>query len=377
MKNDLFLSGFDDDDDDDYIDVNDEYDNTAIHYESKNEDNDYSTLLCVIHFQKTIISIVKDPLHSTSVTRNVSVFDQRLLWDQFVSRYGGTKDLKRQLRMKVSSFAKIVTWISKDLDVDNDMASLRGGSISPEICLYLTIRFLSGASYLDVRFFTEISTASFYRFLWRTILAIRKCQFLAINFPYTAEEVKIAAKGFTSISSNSAIYTCVAVVDGYNLQIITPPKKEAKNVRSFFSGHYQTSGFNIQAACDLNCRFVFLGVAGPGNLGDREAVNAVPLGDMIESLPGLFCVIGDCAYTPTEHFVAIFRGENAQLPINDNFNFYASQLRIRIEMAFGLMVKKWGILHRPLSIKLRNVSKLIVVIGQLHNFCINAKSHSD
>jgi DDE superfamily endonuclease len=275
--------------------------------------------------------------------------------------------------MNVSSFAKIVTWISKDLDVDNDMALLRGGLISPKICLYLTIRFLSGASYLDVRFFTGISTSSFYRCLWRTILAIRKCPFLAIIFPSTAEEVKIAAEGFTSISSNSAIYTCVAVVDGYHLQIVTPPKGEAKNVRSFFSGHYQTSGFNIQAACDHHCRFVFLGVAGPGNLGDREAVNAVPLGNLVESLPGLFCVIGDCAYTPTEHFVPIFRGENAQLPINDNFNFYASQLRIRIEMAFGLMVKKWGILHRPLSIKLRNVSKLIVVIGQLHNFCINER----
>jgi hypothetical protein len=58
---------------------------------------------------------------------------------------------------------------------------------------------------------------------------------------------------------------------------------------------------------------------------------------------------------------------------NDNFNFFASQLRIRIEMAFGLMVKKWGILARPLSIKMIKMKRLMVAIARLHNFCINER----
>ena len=49
--------------------------------------------------------------------------------------------------------------------------------------------------------------------------------------------------------------------------------------------------------------------------------------------------IGDCAYKPTEHLVPIFGGDLALRKENDNFNFYASQLRIRIEMAFGLMTR--------------------------------------
>jgi hypothetical protein len=53
--------------------------------------------------------------------------------------------------------------------------------------------------------------------------------------------------------------------------------------------------------------------------------------------------------------------------------FFASQLRIRIEMAFGLMVKKWGILLRPLHIKLSNIKHLVMAIGKLHNFCINER----
>ena len=41
-------------------------------------------------------------------------------------------------------------------------------------------------------------------------------------------------------------------------------------------------------------------------------------------------------------------------------NFFASQLQIRIErMAFGLMVKKWGILARPLTIKATEEGKAV------------------
>ena len=47
-----------------------------------------------------------------------------------------------------------------------------------------------------------------------------------------------------------------------------PSKKEVHNVWLYFSGHYQTYGVNIQAACDHNCRFLFIGDAGPGIMGE-------------------------------------------------------------------------------------------------------------
>ena len=108
-------------------------------------------------------------------------------------------------------------------------------------------------------------------------------------------------------------------------------------------------------------------------MGDRDAVKMVALNQLVESMPSLFCAIGDCAYTPTEHLVPIYRGADARRPKYDNFIFFASQLRIRIEMAFGLMVKKWGLLSRPLSIKMSNVKHLMVTIARLHNFCINER----
>jgi len=303
--------------------------------------------------------------------RSPSMFDQRLQWEAFWTKHAGRPDLRRHLRMSDSSFLRLLSLFRDKLEVDRQMGSRRGGAILPELCLYACLRYLAGGSYSDIKFFTGISVASLYRVVWKCIDAINECDSLAVKFPTTLDEVKEAAKGFETISTQGCIWNCVSVIDGYHLQIQTPSKNEVRNVRSFFSGHYQTHGLNIQAACDHNCCFTFLGVAGPGVMGDRDAINMVKLGSLVEDLPGLYCVIGDCAYTPSEHLVPIYRGGITSQ--NDNFNFFASQLRIRIEMAFGLMVKKWGILARPLSIKMIKIKRLVVAIARLHNFCINER----
>ena len=105
----------------------------------------------------------------------------------------------------------------------------------------------------------------------------------------------------------------------------TPRKSEAKNVRSYFSGHYQKNGINIQACCDANCRFTFLGIGGPGVSKDGAAVKDSGLSDLIEKLPPGYICIADCAYQPTEHLIPVFGGDLALLPDNDNFNYFASQ----------------------------------------------------
>ena len=40
-------------------------------------------------------------------------------------------------------------------------------------------------------------------------------------------------------------------------------------------------------------------------------------------------------------------------------------------MSFGAMVKRWGLLQRPITISICNIKHLICSIGVLHNFCIN------
>jgi hypothetical protein len=103
-------------------------------------------------FMKAILQIRKQQPR----TRNPSLFDQRLLWVDFEEKFRYRHDIRSHLRMSHTSFHKLLAWIYNDLTVNERMANLRGGAILPELCLYSTIRYLSGGSYLDIKFFTGV-----------------------------------------------------------------------------------------------------------------------------------------------------------------------------------------------------------------------------
>ena len=145
-----------------------------------------------------------------------------------------------------------------------------------------------------------------------------------MKLPETSEECKLAASGFRSISYKEAISNCVGVLDGYLFKINTPRKREAENVRSYYSGHYQCNGVNIQAVADHHCRFSYLAVAAPGSTGDNDAIYQISLASRIAALPLGYCIIADAAYTANEHIVSIYSGNDRLIQKNDDFNFYAS-----------------------------------------------------
>ena len=95
-----------------------------------------------------------------AVPRNPSVFEQRLTWNEYSDRHTKRGTFHRRLRMSRVSFDKLLAIIKVDLAVDEAMAGKRGGAIIPELCLYCTLRWLAGGSYLDICDITGISTAS-------------------------------------------------------------------------------------------------------------------------------------------------------------------------------------------------------------------------
>jgi DDE superfamily endonuclease len=145
------------------------------------------------------------------------------------------------------------------------------------------------------------------------------------------------------------------------------------NVRSYFLGHYQRYGVNIEACCDHPSWFTYISVAGLGAMNDNQATNEVDIAELISNLPFSFCVIGNAAYSPTESLVPMFYGPDKQRARFNNFNFYASQLCIRIKMAFSMMQCKWVILWRPLIVPLGKIKYIVEVIARLHNFCIDER----
>ena len=93
---------------------------------------------------------------------------------------------------------------------------------------------------------------------------------------------------------------------------------------------------NCQAICTHDLTFIYFGVVAPGSTNDIIAITKTDnLMDEIWKLaPGRF-LVGDAAYELTEHLLTPFTGSQRLDQGKDAFNFYLSQVRIRIEMAFG------------------------------------------
>jgi hypothetical protein len=336
--------------------------------DDSHDDDELLGYFSLIHF-----SLIYGCWLFTPQKRNPSFFEQRVCWEAYCEKHLRRGTLSIRLRMDQQSFVKLLNYIQHDLMVNEVMAQPRGGAIIPEICLFCTLRWLAGGSYLDVCDIAGISKASFYRVVWKTIHALVFAKPLEIRFPSTSVELDNAARGFASISKNEAVRNCVGVVDGYLLRIKVPNKAEVGNVKSYFSGHYQCYGINIQAVADHHSRFIYLAFAAPGVAADRDAIAHCGLQELVEGLPFGLCVIGDSAYEASEHMVPVFQGLQREIPRNDHFNYYASQVRVRVEMAFGLMQMKWGILQRPVGCDMKNLRWMVQAIGRLHNFVINER----
>ena len=61
--------------------------------------------------------------------------------------------------------------------------------------------------------------------------------------------------------------------------------------------------------------------------------------------------------------------------LQDNYNFYHSQLRITVECAFGMLVHWWSILGQSLlaAMGIHKITTMTVCLCKLHNFLINHK----
>ena len=198
---------------------------------------------------------------------------------------------------------------------------------------------------------------------------------LEISLPSSPEEWEIVRNGFMKKSYQGLFHGCVGALDGFFQPTIAPSKKEVQgNVTAYYSGHYESYGLNCQAACDVHLRFLWFGVVGPGKTNDNVAFpRCGELYKTVMDLPfGLFFV-GDAAYTLCETLLVPFTGSQRDNADNDAFNFYLSQLRIRIEMSFGRLVRKFAILQRNMETQMSTTSTILMVCARLHNYVINCE----
>lgn len=326
-------------------------------------------------------AFIADEEDAAQDTRAPAFCRERLNWNHHILMYQneGPEAFQKYYRMSHHSFNKLADLLRPRLEGNKKMAKLRTQGqhiISSEMSLHCALRFLSGAPCADIRNKIGVSESYFYHILYKTVDAILCLEDLAYRFPQTAEEIAAAAAGFKKISSYQVMQGCIACIDGMLLRIQTPGSNETGNVKSYFSGHYQEYGINIQAACDSECRFLYCGVLSPGGTNDIVAYRRSKLPNYVESLPIGCYVMGDNAYICTEHMLTPFSGEQQNNVLQSSYNFFLSQCRIRIEMTFGRLVNRWAIFRRPLQVKLKHVGRLFLCATRLHNYCINERLNS-
>ena len=225
-----------------------------------------------------------------------------------------------------------------------------------------------------------VSKAAAFSAFHQVIKAINSNPNIGVpKWPTTVEECNVVAHGWANLSgpseSRGLFTTVIGMIDGILIATKSPTKRETNKPDDFRSGHKKKIGLNCQALCDSSLRFLFVSVKSPGKTNDLKAYRMSKLYDLIESLPEGYWCGGDNAYCNTEHLLVPFPGQNLSQR-KDSFNYFLSQLRIRIENAFALLVRRWGILWRPLSVKLKNQPNLIMCLCKLHNFCIDEKEIS-
>ena len=159
---------------------------------------------------------------------------------------------------------------------------------------------------------------------------------------------------------------CVGAVDGLLLRTNAPRSREVGNVQSYYSGHYKSHGANCQALADHRCRFIYMSIKCPGGTNDARAYKNTTLPTLVEDLPIGKFIVGDAAYTVGEHLLTPFAGASRSEKKKDTYNYYLSQCRIRIEMAFGRCINMWRFFKTKSSVLVLNLVKCFYVL----QFCI-------
>ena len=153
-----------------------------------------------------------------------------------------------------------------------------------------------------------MSDSSARRVVRMFIEAVNQCDQLKISLP-THNELEEVAMGFTAVSSaDNAFHGVVGAIDGFLCSRIQPNTIEVSNPADYFSYHYQMYGVNVQAVCDSNLRFRYVGVAGPGKMDDNRAVRRCEsLLAWVDALPEQYCIVGDGAYSLSNKILIPFK----------------------------------------------------------------------
>lgn len=236
--------------------------------------------------------------------------------------------IQARYRISKSSFedlAEIIKPYYYFYEDENGKRKKRRSDIIPlNIALSMTLRWLSGGSYLDIVDLHGVCETSFYAAKESVMFALQKGLKREVSWPKSEEDrVKVAQR--FSENSGGVMRGCLSALDGLAVEIKEPTVEECggnpvgyRNRKGFFA-------ILVQATCNADCEFTFFDASFQGSCHDSTAFESTELALNIDTMvPGIYWIAADDAYTCCEQVVTPFPGKHGANTIEDAFNFWLS-----------------------------------------------------
>ncbi|CAB4011721.1 Hypothetical predicted protein, partial [Paramuricea clavata] len=245
--------------------------------------------------------------------------------------YYSDSDLRAQYRFGREAILNIVRLIEEEIRP----ATNRSFPISATNQVLITLRFLATGSFLQVTGDTiagaDKSTVS--RIVRRVTLAIARKLDDFVKFPGTQHEKALIKQGFYDLGGFPCVIGCV---DGSHIRIIVPSANECNFVNR--KGYHS---INIQGICD-----------------HKEGTT---LDDGV--------LLGDSGYPCLPYLMTPY---NNPITVQQRrFNRAQKCTRSSIERAFGILKRRFHLLHSEIRMAPDRVCTLVAACCVLHNIAID------
>ena len=287
-------------------------------------------------------------------------------------------EFTRMFRLNRQAFNDLlqkITLIMPEKDEKKAISS-SGSVIKNKVKLAITLRWLAGASYLDLSFGFAVSRSTIFNndrgILWPTIRAINEA--VRLTYPTDIEEIQRISEEFAD-KTHGIFDNIAGAIDGLVIKTRQPFIDECQGNPVAFRNRKGTFGILALGVADIRGKFLSFSCNWSGSTHDSYAYADSKLYDMFENnfnnlIPEQFYLIGDEAFTNTNRMLSPWAGRNLDA-YKDSFNYHLSSCRQCIERAFGMLVKRWGILWRKLTCSFDKWPLVAMVCARLHNICID------
>ena len=302
--------------------------------------------------------------------------DEVFSWDDHVRRMDEDQ-FKLRYRLDFDSFHSLLDDLGVRRKLEHSTAFKKkqacngnfGIVIAVEVKLALCLRYLAGGDVLDLILIYKVSKFYVYECLWAGVDAINES--IKVEFPlHDVDKLRRLEAEFRARSQDGCWRGCVGAIDGVHFEMEAPTNRDVKNPMKYHVARKHAFCLLAIAVCDSERRFTMFDISQVPTTHDSLAFGATPLGVAVQAgkLPAPFFLNGDAAFSLSPSLVTP-SGD----PALDDFDYVQSSNRMAIECAFGILVKRWGVLYKRLRVRFDRRAALIGACMRLHNFCIDRR----